>query len=76
VRLLLALQGEMSRDALQQALPVKDAKHFRYSLLLPAIAAGWVEMTVPDKPRSSRQRHRLTSQGEALRSRLLKERAS
>jgi ATP-dependent DNA helicase RecG len=31
--------------------------------LLPALAEGLVEMTRPDKPRSSKQRYRLTEKG-------------
>ena len=76
VRVVLALQGEMKRQALQLALGLKDAEHFRLVYLLPAIAAGWVAMTLPDKPQSSRQRYRLTPEGEALRQRVRKERAS
>jgi len=63
VRLVLALKGEMSRQELQSVLKLKDAEHFRKAYLLPAIDAGLVEMTVPDKPKSGRQRYRLTSKG-------------
>jgi len=34
-----------------------------YSYLQPAIEAGLVEMTIPDKPRSSKQKYRLTDKG-------------
>ncbi len=44
------------------------ARHFRKAFLNPAIEAGLVEMTIPDKPRSSRQKYRLTHKGEAKRS--------
>ena len=67
---------EADLEALQLALGLKDAEHFRLVYLLPAIAAGWVAMTLPDKPQSSRQRYRLTPEGEALRQRVRKERAS
>ena len=63
VRLLQALSGEMTRQQLQEALGLKHADHFRTSLLTPALQAGFIEMTIPDKPRSSRQRYRLTSMG-------------
>lgn len=53
----------MSRLELQQALGLKDDEHFRKAYLLPALAAGLAEMTLPDKPRSSRQKYRLTPLG-------------
>lgn len=36
---------------------------FRDQVLVPLLDQGLVEMTVPDKPRSSRQRYRLTAAG-------------
>lgn len=63
VRLALILRGEMTRQQLQQALGLKDAEHFRNAYLLPALASQLIEMTIPDKPRSSRQKYRLTSKG-------------
>jgi predicted HTH transcriptional regulator len=36
---------------------------FRDQVLNPLIAAGLIEMTIPDKPRSSKQRYRLTNKG-------------
>ncbi len=59
----------MSRQALQEALGLKDGEHFRKAYLLPALEAGLIEMTIPDKPRSSKQKYRLTDKGqEVLRS--------
>ena len=63
VRLLRAVSGEMTRQRLQEALDLKDDEHFRRAYLLPALQAGLIEMTIPDKPRSSRQRYRLTPAG-------------
>jgi ATP-dependent DNA helicase RecG len=34
--------------------------------LNPALEAGLVEMTLPDKPRSGKQKYRLTPKGRAL----------
>jgi len=45
---------------------LRDRKHFKSVYLLPALALGVVEMTLPDKPRSSLQRYRLTSTGRAI----------
>ena len=61
VRLARVLVGEMTRQQLQQALGLKDDEHFRKAYLQPALDAGLVEMTVPDKPRSSRQKYRRAS---------------
>jgi len=45
---------------------LKNDEHFRKAYLLPALDAGLVEMTLPDKPRSSKQKYRLTAKGEAV----------
>lgn len=58
-----ALTGELTRQQLQDALSLKNNEHFRKAYLLPAIEAGLVQMTLPDKPRSSNQRYRLTAAG-------------
>jgi Fic family protein len=62
-KLLLALTGEMSRKEIQQILGLKDEKHFREAYLQQAVAAGLIEMTVPDKPNSRLQKYRLTPEG-------------
>ncbi len=61
--LLAALQGEMSREALQSALGLSDRKSFRERYLKPALDDGLIEMTVPDKPNSRMQKYRLTDKG-------------
>lgn len=53
----------MKRRELQAALGLSHEEHFRNAYLLPAIEAGLIEMTIPDKPRSSKQRYRLTDRG-------------
>ncbi len=58
VRLADALKGEMTRLQLQEALGFKNAEHFRMAYLQPALDAVLIEMPLPDKPRSSRQKHR------------------
>ena len=67
LRLLSSLQGEMTRRELQAALDLKDADHIREAYLAPALAAGLVEMTIPDKPNSRLQRYRLTELGARIR---------
>ena len=63
--LVSVLSGEMSGKELQDALSLQHREHFRLKYLLPALEAGLVEMTIPDKPRSSKQRYRLTDMGRA-----------
>jgi ATP-dependent DNA helicase RecG len=58
------LQGGMNRKALQAALGLKDAEHFRKSYIQPALEAGLIEMTIPHKPRSKKQKYRLTEKGQ------------
>lgn len=62
-RLLHALTEPMNRTELQAKLQLKSQANFRDRYLQPALAAGLIEMTIPDKPRSSRQRYRLTEKG-------------
>lgn len=66
VRMLRSISGDMTRQQLQAALRLKDDEHFRKAYLLPALDAELIEMTIPDKPRSSKQRYRLTDKGRTL----------
>ena len=70
MRLLRALSGEMARLDIQEALGLKHEGHFRKVYLTPALEAGLIEMTIPDKPRSSKQRYRLTAAGSELLKRI------
>jgi ATP-dependent DNA helicase RecG len=63
-RLLGALVGEMSRQQLLDALGMTHREHFRSAFLKPALDAGVVEMTLPDKPNSRHQRYRRTALGQ------------
>lgn len=62
--MLRVLIGEMSRQELQEGLALKNDEHFRKACLLPALGVALIEMTLPDKPRSSKQRYRLTASGQ------------
>lgn len=64
--LLSCLHGDVSREQLQSALGLADSKSFRQRYLRPALDAGLVEMTVPDKPTSRMQRYRLSGHGKAV----------
>ena len=43
-----------------------DRTKFRDQVLNPLLAVGLVEMTIPDKTRSSKQRYRLTDKGRQM----------
>jgi len=61
--LLVLAKGAIIRADAQAALALKGQANFRKRHLGPALAAGLIEMTVPDKPRSRNQRYRLTALG-------------
>ncbi len=63
VRLLRVITRELTRQALQAALGLKGNEHFRKKYLLPALAQGLIEMTIPDKPNSRLQKYRITKAG-------------
>ncbi|MFM7632223.1 MAG: Fic family protein [Betaproteobacteria bacterium] len=62
--LLYRLKGEMTRQAMQDALGLANREYFRKAYLAPALDQGVIEMTVPDKPNSRSQRYRLTGLGQ------------
>jgi ATP-dependent DNA helicase RecG len=62
--LLSRIEGEMTRQAIQDALGLADREHFRKTYLAPALEQDVIEMTLPDKPNSRSQRYRLTALGQ------------
>lgn len=58
-----ASTGEVTREQLQFAAGMKDREHFRKEYLNLLLDSGLLEMTIPEKPRSSKQRYRLTAKG-------------
>ncbi|MCF6319822.1 MAG: putative DNA binding domain-containing protein [Proteobacteria bacterium] len=62
-KLILNCKGEQTRNQLQQILGLKESEHFRKAYIKPAIEQGLLEMTIPDKPNSSKQKYRLTEKG-------------
>jgi Fic family protein len=63
-RLLQVLQGEMTREALQNALDLQDRKSFRERYLKPSLVEELIEMTIPGKPNCRLQQYRLTDKGQ------------
>lgn len=72
-KLLKILIKPMNRMVLQAQLQLKSQANFRERYLQPALAAGLIEMTIPDKPKSSKQKYRLTPKGRAVVDELEKE---
>ncbi|MFH1463672.1 MAG: Fic family protein, partial [Pseudomonadota bacterium] len=65
-RLVSAMGGESaSATEIMALLGLAHRPSFLYTYLQPALEAGLVVMTLPDKPRSSKQRYRLTAAGRA-----------
>ncbi len=62
-RMLAVITGEMTRGEIQERLGLKDEKHFRENYQQAGVKLGLIEMTIPDKPRSSKQRYRITKKG-------------
>ena len=69
-QLVAVLIGEMGRAQLQVVLELSHRRHFTTAYLKPALAAGLIEMTLPDKPTSRNQRYRRTAAGQALAERI------
>jgi ATP-dependent DNA helicase RecG len=62
------MDNELKRSEIQEKLGLRNGEYFRKNYLMPSIEVGIVEMTIPDKPNSSKQRYRLTEKGKALKS--------
>ena len=66
-QVLAALQAAVVavyRSKLQEASGLTDRMHFTNALLKPLLENGMLEMTIPDKPSSSRQKYRITERGQ------------
>lgn len=67
-RIVLAqMADEHDITTMMQWVGRSNRSKFREVVLLPLLALGFVAMTIPDKPSSSKQRYRLTEQGRAMR---------
>ena len=64
VKDLLNILEEVSyREEIQEKLGLKNRDYFRKNYLNPAIEQGFVALTIPDKPTSSKQQYYLTDKG-------------
>jgi ATP-dependent DNA helicase RecG len=66
-KLVALISGEHSSKELKEKLVLKNEEYFRKQFRNPAIEKGLIEMTIPEKPKSSKQKYKLTEKGRALR---------
>ena len=62
-KLLRMAASPTDAQSLMKVAGQTNRTRFRTVLLKPLIAAGLLESTIPDKPRSSKQKYRLTDKG-------------
>ncbi len=71
IRVLEAFAGRELRSAeIQEVAGIRHRETFQRNYLDSLLNEGWLERTIPDKPKSRLQKYRLTSKGEALRVKL------
>ncbi len=63
---LATARNPATRTELQKSAGLRDREHFVNTCLNPLLESGFLEMTIPDKPRSSKQKYRLTYAGKHL----------
>ena len=62
-KVLEAAKTASSREELQEAANIAHREHFRKTYLSRLLSSGWLRLTFPDKPKSSKQRYVLTAKG-------------
>ena len=65
--LLLIMDQEYSISELMRFMKLTHKPNFRKNYLQTAIELGLIEITIPEKPSSSKQKYRLTSKGKSLK---------
>ncbi len=65
-RLIFKIEtGEYSNNELMKNIELKHRPTFLYQYLQPALNLKLIEMTIPEKPNSSKQKYRLTELGKS-----------
>ncbi len=69
--LLKTFTKEHTRQDLQDKLKLSDRENFRKNYLQSALDEELIELTIPEKPNSSKQKYRLTEKGILLKDKLV-----
>jgi ATP-dependent DNA helicase RecG len=56
-KLLVFCSEPRSRDEMMKEIGIKDRNHFSENYLNPLLKTGKLRRTIPDKPRSSKQKY-------------------
>ena len=51
------------REEIQNHLNMSNREHFRKNIISPLLRDGFLGMTIPDKPKSSKQKYEVTKKG-------------
>ena len=62
---LLRVSGEMTRKEICDTLKLKNWSYAKKRYVDPFVKKGWIKMTMPEKPRSPKQRFLITPDGRA-----------
>jgi ATP-dependent DNA helicase RecG len=63
---LLFSKGNLGNVEILASLGLKNRRRMRETYIAPAMHAALIEYTIPDKPRSSKQKYRLTAMGRKI----------
>lgn len=65
-KILESCSNPHSREEIQQILDLSDREYLRKAYIRPLLDAGWLTMTIPDRPRSRLQRYLTTEEGRRM----------
>ena len=66
-RLISICKAAMSVNELLDAIKLKNKEHFRKAYLKPGLKSGYIEMTIPEHPKSPNQKYQLAEKGKKLK---------
>jgi predicted HTH transcriptional regulator len=66
VKILRFCKKPKKRSQIQKHLKLKHREYFRTGILGPLLEKGFIKMTLPDKPKSSKQEYVITDKGKKM----------